>query len=73
MDVQTCIDSYMTISREVFRPRMRTRLVGRVIQSLAGSAAFDHRALEEAIKGIVANSLGDGDEMLLEEDPACKV
>jgi len=73
MDVASCINKYMTISREVFNPRLRTRLLGRVLPSLAGSAAFDHQALEKAIKDIVRDALGDENAAFLEEDPQCKV
>ncbi|KAK3942902.1 hypothetical protein QBC46DRAFT_379056 [Diplogelasinospora grovesii] len=73
MDVQTCIDSYMELSRQVFNPRIGMGRFARILQSLTGNAAFDHNALEEAIKGVVRDVLGDENAPFLEKNPKCKV
>ncbi|KAK0747380.1 phospholipase, partial [Apiosordaria backusii] len=73
MDVQSCIDSYMALSREVFSPRFRARLFGRVFQSMAGSSAFDYEVLERVVQDMVERTTGKPDTVLLEDDPNCKI
>jgi len=73
MDIQTCIDAYIELSKTVFTPRKRNRVFGRVFQNVIGNAAFNHKALEQAIKKIVSQSQGDEDAPLLEDEPKCKV
>ncbi|RFU29627.1 hypothetical protein B7463_g6711, partial [Scytalidium lignicola] len=73
MDVDSCIDAYVSLSREVFNPRMTTRIFGRALQGVIGNAAFDYKALEKAVKRVVGDCLGDENTPLLEKDPKCKV
>lgn len=55
LDVQTCIDIYEGIAKEVFTPRKRTLIGGRFIHSVFGSPAFSGIKLEKKIEEVLAS------------------
>ncbi|KAI1105027.1 hypothetical protein F4804DRAFT_305284 [Jackrogersella minutella] len=73
MDVASCIEAYIDMSKDVFSPRWRTKILGRTFHNIMGNATFDYRVLEDKIRGMVQDRLGDADAALLEERPRCKM
>ncbi|KAL7626416.1 hypothetical protein AAE478_003188 [Parahypoxylon ruwenzoriense] len=73
MDLSSCIKAYTDMSKVVFSPRRRTKILGRTLQNIIGNATFDHKVLEDTIRGMVQDRLGDADAALLEEGPGCKI
>jgi hypothetical protein len=69
MDVQSCIDAYCELSKDVFKDEnvfgKIGRLSGRVIKASRGKAWFDAAKLETAVKTIVRKQLGDGNAPLI--------
>ncbi|XXH00163.1 hypothetical protein Hte_006505 [Hypoxylon texense] len=61
------------MSKDVFSPRRRTKFLGRTIHNILGHATFDHKVLEDKVRGIARDCLGDADAALLEEEPGCKI
>jgi hypothetical protein len=61
MDVETCIDKYIKLSREVFpEDNMVSRLkLVQWMQVTSGSDRFDHKKLERVIKDIVSSRMTD--------------
>ncbi|KAI1743759.1 hypothetical protein F4680DRAFT_407402 [Xylaria scruposa] len=73
MDIQTCIDTYLNLSKVVFRPRRREKVFGRKVLNLLGHAPFDHSLLEQEIKSLAFQYLGDENALLYQETAKCKV
>ncbi|KAI0851849.1 FabD/lysophospholipase-like protein [Daldinia vernicosa] len=73
MDVASCIEAYIDMSKDVFKMSLWMRILGRTFLNIIGRAMFDHKVLEDKIRGIVQDRLGDADAALLEEDPDCKI
>ncbi|OCL07594.1 FabD/lysophospholipase-like protein [Glonium stellatum] len=80
MDVDTALAAYRNLSKEVFIPRKRNRILGSRFQNFIGNGTFDHKALEKIIKSIIKEALtkqqctGKLEEApLLQEHPKCKI
>jgi hypothetical protein len=58
MDVTSCIDAYLRISKDVFQFKKRSRLnmLGKVRDVLQVQGKFDHKKLEEAVQSIVKDA-----------------
>jgi hypothetical protein len=80
MDVETAINAYCELSKTAFAPRKRNVIAGSVVAKIFGSATFDHKSLEGAIKSVIKKAL-DGqhpaDQLenapLLQDHPTCKM
>lgn len=72
MDVQSCIEKYQDLAKVVFTPRKRARVFGRVLPTVFGAAPFDNKLLEQEIKRLSLESLGDEDASLYRETAKCK-
>lgn len=57
MDVQTCIDKYCELSREIFENKHRLEKIRDTFNFLGAKANFDQRILEDAIKQIVQDQV----------------
>lgn len=53
MDVQSCIDAYLVLAKEIFTPRRRIKLGGAYIHKVFGSATFSAKKLEAGIKKVI--------------------
>ncbi|KAK3896666.1 hypothetical protein C8A05DRAFT_20408, partial [Staphylotrichum tortipilum] len=53
MSVQSCIEAYTALARDVFTPRTRTKLGGPFVHKLLGSATFSATKLEASIKDVI--------------------
>ena len=76
MDVQSAIDAYLTLSESIFKPRRRAfNVVSRLSDAVRANARFDAARLEECVKSIVKERLGDENAPLLQEagESRCKV
>ena len=86
MDIQTCIDEYLTLAPEIFPVEglLRGSKVGQLFQVVRGRQRFQAEPLELAIKRLVKRYLGErstkGEETLfrfeapkLTEDRSCNV
>jgi hypothetical protein len=61
MDIQSCINTYIDISKDVFTPRKRMWLGGRRLQNILGQATFPAAKLEDKIKELVRKHAIPGD------------
>jgi hypothetical protein len=53
MSVQSCIEAYIALAKDIFTPRARTKLGGAFLHKLLGSATFSAKKLEIGIKEII--------------------
>ncbi|KAI0966217.1 acyl transferase/acyl hydrolase/lysophospholipase [Xylaria arbuscula] len=73
MDVETCIETYLKLSKVVFKPRKRAKVLGRILLNTLGQAPFDHKLLEQEIKRLAFEKLGDENAPLYQQTAKCKV
>ncbi|KAI0440450.1 hypothetical protein F4803DRAFT_527358 [Xylaria telfairii] len=73
MDVQTCIDAYLDLSKLIFKPRMRAKLFHRLFLNVLGQAPYDHKLLEQEIKRLASEVFKDENAPLYQENTRCKV
>lgn len=66
MDVESCIEAYCELSKEVFQDESLFgkigRLPGRFIKASVGKPWFEAAKLEKAVKTIIKKELGDKNE-----------
>jgi hypothetical protein len=53
MSVQSCIEAYTDLAKDIFTPRTRTKLGGVFLHKLFGSATFSAKKLEAGIKDVI--------------------
>ncbi len=53
MSVQSCIEAYSRFAKDIFTPRLRTKLGGVFLHKVFGSATFSASKLEAGIKDII--------------------
>jgi len=74
MSVEDCIYHYSDLMDRVFsKVHTQPMKVNWSKASLETQSRFDTRALEAAIKNVIGEVVGDSNELMLEEDPQCKV
>jgi len=55
MDVQTCIDKYLELSKSVFTRRKRTLIGGAILHKVFGSPPFSAERLEVMIEDLLGS------------------
>ncbi|CAH0002317.1 unnamed protein product [Clonostachys byssicola] len=73
MGIDSCIDAYIKLSKDIFTPRKRNKILGKNLLKITGQAAYSHNALEDAIKHVIRQSGIDENAPLLESAPKCKM
>jgi hypothetical protein len=76
MDVQTCIDHYKKLAKDVFVPRKRNLLGGRVLNNILGHATFEASKLTGSVKDILSSikpPLSESAPLLIENPSGCKM
>ncbi|EEU36505.1 uncharacterized protein NECHADRAFT_81163 [Fusarium vanettenii 77-13-4] len=53
MSVAECIVAYQHISRQVFRPKLCSKYMPRVVRTITGWSMYDSQHLEDAVKDII--------------------
>lgn len=59
MDVQSCIEAYHLLAKEIFTPRRRTHVGGAFLHKVFGSSTFSAEKLERGIRKIVRENYPD--------------
>ncbi|KAK4163149.1 hypothetical protein QBC43DRAFT_335622 [Cladorrhinum sp. PSN259] len=68
IDIQSAINAYLALSRTIFKPRRKAfNLISRLSNAIRAYARFDTARLEQCIKAIVKERLGDKNAPLLQE------
>lgn len=76
MTIAQCEEAYDVISREVFGKRRRGWIGNEIGEKSAFAAytyMYEEKPLEEAVKRIVKEALGDSEATLAEPNPTCRV
>ena len=76
MDVQTCIDRYKTLAEDIFQPRKRTYVLGRLASNIVGHAAFSASKLRDSVKKILTSvdpPLSESALLLSDSSARCKM
>jgi hypothetical protein len=76
MDVQTCIDHYRKLAKDVFVPRKRNLFGGRVLNNILGQATFEATKLSSSVKDILSSIeplLSESAPLLAENPTKCKM
>ncbi|KAG7284249.1 hypothetical protein NEMBOFW57_010613 [Staphylotrichum longicolle] len=53
MSIQSCIEAYTALAKDIFTPRIRTKLAGAFLYNLFGFATFSAKKLEAGIKKVI--------------------
>lgn len=75
MSVADCIEAYLHISRQAFRPTLYSKYMPRVMRAITGRSLYDGQQLENAVKDVI-QACGEEPDALLEtteDDGCCKV
>lgn len=76
MDVQTCIDHYRKLAKDVFVPRKRNLFGGHVLNNILGHATFEATKLSSSVKDILSSiepRLSESAPLLAESPTKCKM
>ena len=73
MDIRSCIDAYLRLSKSVFRPKYsKFNVLGWAYATVTGRERFSSKALECAIKEVVRSIEGEENASLRREGEGCK-
>jgi hypothetical protein len=57
MDVQSCIEKYRSLAKDIFTPRFRTYFGGAKVHNLLGYSTFSAQKLESKFRKIIKESV----------------